>query len=112
MIEEPAGIYMELMEYRTSARGHQITVENKKAMKCYLEELIKGATMKQEANGMLASSEMHTDTMYHLVSLPSRAVLPRHFEEEVRTTSKKHALIEILCVRTELQLRLACVCRD
>ena len=48
---------------------------------------------------------MHTETVDQLVNLPWRAVILRHFEGEMRTTSKVHALIAIPYVRTELQLR-------
>ena len=44
-IDGPAGGYMEMMEYRNSARGHLIALENKDAMECYLEEMIQGTTM-------------------------------------------------------------------
>ena len=48
MIDEPAGGYMEMMEYRNSARGHLIAPENKGAMEYNLEETIQGTTMKQK----------------------------------------------------------------
>ena len=47
---------MEMMEYRNSARGHPIALENKGAMECYLEEMIQGTTIKQKAYGTLVSS--------------------------------------------------------
>ena len=72
-------------------------------MECYLEEMIHGATIKQKAYGTLVSSEMNAGTIDQLVSLPWRAVVLRHVEEETRTTRKIHALIR----RTDLQLRLA-----
>ena len=43
-IDEPAGEYMEMVEYRNS--GHLIALENKGAMECYLEEMIQGTTLK------------------------------------------------------------------
>ena len=107
LIDEPAGGYMEMVEYRNSARGHLVAVENKGAMECYLEEMIQGTTMKQKAYGTLVSSEIHAETIDQLVSLPWRAVVLGHFEEEVRTTPKIHALIAIPYMRTELQLRFA-----
>ena len=48
-IDEPACGYMEMVEYRNSARGHLIALENKGAMECYLETRIQGTTMKQKA---------------------------------------------------------------
>ena len=42
-----------------------------------------------------------------MVILPQGEMLVRHFEEEMRTTPKIHALIAIPYVRTELQLKLA-----
>ena len=51
--EETVGGYMEMMEYRNSARGHLNVLEKKSALKCYLEEMIKGTTMKQKAYGTL-----------------------------------------------------------
>ena len=98
---------MEMLEYRNSARGHVIALEDKSAMKCYLETITQGTTLKQKAYGTLVSSKMHAETIEQLVSLPWRAVVLRYFEEEMRTTPKIHALIAITYVRTELYLRLA-----
>ena len=36
-VEEPAGRYMEMLEYRNSARGHLMALEDKIAMEGYLE---------------------------------------------------------------------------
>ena len=58
-IDEPADGYMEMVEYRNSARGHLIASEYKGVMECYLEEMIQGTTMKQKAHRTLVSSEMH-----------------------------------------------------
>ena len=60
--------------------------------------------MKQKVYGTLVSSEIHAETIDQLVSLPWRAVVLRHFEKEMRTTLKIHALIAIPHARTELQL--------
>ena len=105
--DEPAGGYMEMLEYRNSARGHFIALENKGAMECYLETMMRGTTLKQKTYGILVSSEMHAETIEQLVSLPWRAVVLRYFEEEMRTTPKIHALIAIPYERTKLQLRFA-----
>ena len=99
-IDEAAGGYMEMTEYRNSARGHLIALENKSVMKCYLEEMIQGTTMKQKAYRMLVSFEMRAEAVDQLVSLPWRAVILRHFEEERQTTPNIQALIEIPYVRT------------
>ena len=64
-------------------------------MECYLEEVIKGKTIKQKAYATLASSKMHTETVDQLLSLPWRAMIIRYFEEEMRTKSKIDALIAI-----------------
>ena len=106
-IDEPAGGYMEMVEYRNSARGHLIALENKSAMEGYLEMMMQGTTLKQKAYGTLVSSEMHTETIEQLVILPWRAVVLRYFEEEMKTMPKIHALIAIPYARTEWQLRLA-----
>ena len=98
---------MEMMEYRNSAEGHLIALENKSAMEGYLETMMQGTTLKQKAYGTLVSSEMHAETIEQLVSLPWRAVVFRYFEEEMRSTPKINALIAIPYVRTELQLRFA-----
>ena len=50
---------------------------------------------------------MQAETIEQLVSLPWKAVVLRYFEEEMRTTPRIHALIAVLYVRTELQLRFA-----
>ena len=106
-IEEPAGGYMEMLEYRNSARGHLMALEYKSAMEGYLETIMQGTTLKQKAYGTLASSEMQAETIEQLVSLPWKAVVLRYFEEEMRTTPRIHALIAVPYVRTELQLRFA-----
>ena len=93
---------MEMLEYRNSARGHLIALENKSAMEGYLETMMQGITLKQMAYGTLVSSEMHAETIEQLVSLPWRAVVLGYFEEEMRTTPKMHALIAIPYLRTEL----------
>ena len=106
-IDEPAGGYMEIVEYRNSARGHLIALENKSVMEGYLKTVMQGTTLKQKAYGTLVLCEMHAETIEQLVSLPWRAVVLRYFEEEMRTTPKIHALIAIPYGRTELQLRCA-----
>ena len=106
-IKSTHGGYMEMMEYRNSARGHLIALENKGAMEGYLEEMIQGLKMKQKAYGTLDSFEMHSETIDQLVSLSWRAVLLRHFEEKMRTTRKVHALIAVRYIRSDLQLSFA-----
>ena len=106
-IEEPAGGYMEMLEYRNSARGYLMALEDKSAMEGYLKTVMQGTALKQKAYGTLASSEMQAETIEQLVSLPWKAVVLRYFEEEMRTTPKIHALIAVPYVRTELQLRFA-----
>ena len=107
LIDEPADAYMERMECRNSARGHRFALEDKGAMEGYLEEMIQGTTIKHRAYGTLVSSEPLAETIYQLVNLPRIAVVIRHFEEEMRTTPKIHALIAVPYVRTDLQLRFA-----
>ena len=102
-----AGGYMEMVEYRNSARGNLIGLENKSAFEGCLETMIQGIRMKQKAYGTLVSSEMRAETIDQLVSLPWKPVVLRHFEEEMRTTPKIHALIAIPYARTELQPRFA-----
>ena len=94
-IDEPANGYMEMLEYRNSARGHLMVLEDQSAMEGYLETMMQGNTLKQKAYGTLLSFEMHTETIEQLVSLPWRAVVLRFFEEEMRTTPKIHALIAV-----------------
>ena len=69
-IDEHAVGYMEMLEYRNSARGHLMALEDKSAMEGYLETMMQGTTMKQKAYGTLASSEMQAETIEQLVSLP------------------------------------------
>ena len=109
-IDEPAGGYMEMLEYRNSARGYVMALEDKSAMEGYLETLLQGTTLKQKAYGTLASSEIQAEMMEQLVSLPWKAVVLRYFEEEMRTAPRIHALtsrVRVPYVRTELQLRFA-----
>ena len=104
-IDEPAGGYMEMLEYRNSARGYVMALEDKMAMEGYLETMLK--FLKQKAYGTLASSEMQAETIEQLVSLPWKAVVLKYFEEEMRTAPRIHALMAVPYVRTELQLRFA-----
>ena len=53
-IDEPAGGYMEKIEYRNSAKGHLIALESKGVMECYLEEMIQGTVMKQCGTSVFA----------------------------------------------------------
>ena len=98
---------MELLEYRNSARGYLMALEDKGAKDGYLEIMLQGTTLKQKAYGTLASSEIQAETIEQLVSLPWKAVVLRYFEEEMRTAPKIHALMAVPYVRTELQLRFA-----
>ena len=59
--------------------------------------------MKQKEYGTLVSCEMHAETIDQLVSLQWRAVVLRHFEEEMRITPKIHALIAIPYAKTGLR---------
>ena len=101
-----AGGYIEKMEFRNSARGHLIALESKSAIGYYLEGIIKDTNTMQNAYGTLASSELNPELVGHIVSLPWRPVLLRHFEKSMRTTSDVHVLIAIPYVRNEVQLRL------
>ena len=98
---------MEMLEYRSTARGYVMALEDKSAREGYLETMLQGTTLKQKAYETLASSEMQAETIEQLVSLPWKAVVLRYFEEEMRTTPRIHALMAVLYVRTELQLRFA-----
>ena len=106
-IDEPAGGYMEMLEYRNTARGHLMALEDKSAMEGYLETMMQGTTLKQKAYWTLASSEIQAETMKQLVSLPWKAVVLQYFEKEMRTAPRIHALMAVSYVRTELQLRFA-----
>ena len=106
-IDEPAGGYMKMLEYRNSAREYVMALEDKGAMEGYLETMLRGTTLKQKAYGTLASSEMQAETIEQLVSLPWKTVVLKYFEEEMRTTPRIHALMTVPYVRTELQLRFA-----
>ena len=106
-IDEPAGGYMEMLEYRNSARGYVMALEDKSGMEGYLEAMLQGTTLKQKSYGTLVSSEIQAETMEQLVSLPWKAVVLRYFEEEMRTAPRIHALMAVPYVRTELQLRFA-----
>ena len=98
---------MDMLEYRNSARGYVMALEDEMAMEGYLETMLRGTTLKQKAYGTLASSEMQAETIEQLVSLPWKAVVLKYFEEEMRTAPRIHALMAVPYVRTELQLRFA-----
>ena len=106
-MDEPTGGYMKMLEYRNSARGYVMALEDEKAMEGYLETMLQGTNLKQKAYGTLASSDIQAETIEQLVSLPWKAVVLRYFEEEMRTTPRIHALVAVPYVRTELQLRFA-----
>ena len=61
---------MEILEYRNSARGYVMALEDKSAMEGYLETMLQGTTLKQKAYGTLASAEKQAETIEQLVSLP------------------------------------------
>ena len=98
---------MEMLEYRNSARGYLMALEDKGTMEGYLKTMLQGTTLKQKAYGTLASSEIQAETIEQLLSLPWKAVVSRYFEEQMRTAPKIHALMAVPYVRTELQLRFA-----
>ena len=98
---------MEMLEYRSTARGYVMALEDKSAREGYLETMLQGTTIKQKAYETLASSEMQAEAIEQLVRLPWKAVVLRYLEEEMRTTPRIHALMAVLYVRTELQLRFA-----
>ena len=52
-IYEPASGYTEMLEYRNSARGHLMALEDNSAMEGYLETMMQGTTLKQKAYGGL-----------------------------------------------------------
>ena len=104
---EPTSGYMRMLEYRKSARGQLMALEDKSVIEDFLEAMMQGTNLKQTAYGTLVSSKMHAVTIEQLERLPSRAVVLRYFEEEMRTTPKIQALIAIPYVRTQLQLRFA-----
>ena len=79
--DKPAGEYMELLEYRNSARGHLMALEDEIVIEGYLETMMQGNTLKQKAYGTLALSEMQAETIEQLVSLPWKSVVLRYFEE-------------------------------
>ena len=54
---------MEMLEYRGSARGHLMALEDKSAMEGYLETMMQGTTLMQKAYGTLVLSEMHAETI-------------------------------------------------
>ena len=107
-MDDPAGGYMEMLEYRNSARWpYVMALADKSAVEGYLETMLQGTTLKQKTYGTLASSEMQAELIEQLVSLPWKAVMFKYFEEEMRTTPRIHALMAVTYVRTELQLRFA-----
>ena len=78
--DKPAGEYMELLEYRNSARGHLMALEDEIVIEGYLETMMQGNTLKQKAYGTLALSEMQAETIEQLVSLPWKSVVLRYFD--------------------------------
>ena len=46
-IDEPADGYMEILEYRNSARGHLIALEDKSAKEGYSETMAQGTTLTE-----------------------------------------------------------------
>ena len=89
---------MEMMEYRNSTRRHLLSPETKSAIEYYLEGRIHGPTMKKMAHGTCAFSEMLTETVNQLVSLPWRAVVLRHSEEKMRTTPERDDDWKVMCL--------------
>ena len=107
-IDEPAGGYMEMLEYRNSARGYVMALEDKSAMECYLEAMLQGTTLKQKAYGTRASSEMQAETIEQLVSLPWKAVMLRFFcrgnEDYAKNTRSHGSTLRENRITTEVRL--------
>ena len=61
---------MEMLEYRSTARGYVMALEDKSAREGYLETMLQGTTIKQKAYETLASSEMQAEAIEQLVRLP------------------------------------------
>ena len=96
-IDEPADGYMEMMEYRNSARGHLIALEN--------NEMLTGRNytrQNDEAKGVWNVSLFQNacKKVDQLASLPWRAVILRQFEEEMPTTPKIRPLNAIPYAKT------------
>ena len=52
-----------MLEYRNSARGYVMALEDKSAMEGYLETILQGTILKQKTYGTLASSGMQAETI-------------------------------------------------
>ena len=89
-----------MMEYRNSARGHLIALETKNALECYLEEMIKGTTMKQKAYGTLASSEVHAETVDQKIVCYGGQWYYVISQMKCELLRKKHALMATPYIRT------------
>ena len=104
-IDEPAGGYMEMMEYRNLARGHLIALENKSAMEGYFETMTQGTTLKQKAYETLVSSETPAKTVGEpTMESSSVTVLRKRNENHSKDTSSDS---DTLCenrITTEVRL--------
>ena len=87
-VDEPAGGYMEMLEYRSSARGHLMDLEDKSAMEGYLETMMQGTTLKQKACGTLVLSEMYVDRAVVEPSTESGSVMIIRFKKNVEPRQK------------------------
>ena len=104
MIDENAGRYNEIKEFRKSSKGSLIASETKHAMECYLEKFIRRDDNESLTYKTLVSS--YGEAEYQVVSLPRRAVLLSLFGKILKTTSKFRFVLALLYEKTDLQHKL------
>ena len=108
-IGEPTSWYMEMLEYRNSARGYVMALEDEKAMEGYLETMLQGTTLKLKAYGTFFSVVWDTGRNDGAVGEPSMEssgtkVLRRKDEDYAKNTWSRGSTLRKNRVTTQVRL--------
>ena len=96
-IDEPIGGYMEMLEYRNSARGYVMALEDGKAMEGYLETMLQGTTLKHTSRNDRAVGEPSMESS-------SIKVFRRRNEDYAKNTCSRGSTLRKNRVTTQVRL--------
>ena len=105
---DPAGVYVEMLKARNSARGNLMAWSEKRAMQEYLKGLSENSNLNRKEYGTIMSSEANEIGLEKLLEISWRAALQRYFDETMHAPATVAVYLAHPCMRTDLQVRLAC----
>ena len=103
---DPAGVYVEMLKARNSARGHLMAWSEKRAMQEYLKGLTENSNLNRKEYGTIVSWEAIEIGLEKLLELSWRATLQRYFDETMHAPATVAAYLAHPCIRIDLQVRL------